>query len=341
MDRAQTQSRSRARGEGFARDSLWRYVRTSRGGRVGLWILAFMAAVALFADLLASDLPIALRYRGETYVLPAVTRPAKLLALDNQLLRQKMGPDDWALFPLCELGPTQHAPILSPPPAAPSAVHWMGTDDRGRDVFARLVHGSRVSLLVGVAAVFVYVVIGVLLGLLAGFYRGWVDALISRLVEIGLTFPTFFLILTVMALLERSALYTLIIVIGLTRWPRVARLMRAEVLRLRELDYVAASRLAGASSLRLMLRHILPHAMPPVIVNATFGIAGAIILEAALSFLGFGTPPPTASWGEILGQSFESPSSWWLIVLPGLCILATVTAINLLGQALQDGLARR
>lgn len=318
----------------------WRGMLRALGRRrlalVGLLTLALLTLIALGADLIASDLPIVLRLKGETYVLPAVTRPAALVAYDNQRLRRELGAEDWAWMPLCEYGPEQQPPILRPPPAAPDRDHWLGTDDRGRDVFARLVHGTRVSLLVGLVSVSIYASIGVLLGLLAGYHRGRVDWVISRLIELGLTFPTFFLILTIMALLERTSILVIMVVIGLTRWTDVARLVRAEALRLRELDFVIAARALGAGPLQILWRHLLPNALGPVVVNATFGVAGAILYEAALTFLGFGTPPPTASWGEVLSQSFSHQECWWLVFCPGLLIFVTVMAINLVGERLRE-----
>lgn len=320
----------------MSKPGLWGQLRRSRLTMLGFGLVASLLLMALFADLLASDLPIMGRFRGQTYLLPALTRPAALRAYDNQRLQKERGPGDWFWFPLCEYGPEQQPKILAPPPAAPNRIHWLGTDDRGRDVFARLVHGARASLSVGIVAVAIYTSIGLLLGLLAGFYRGRVDFLISRLIELGLSFPTFFLILIVMALLGRSSLGTMMLVIGLTRWTDVARLVRAETLRIRELDFIAAARVAGAGPARIMRRHILPHAAGPVLVNATFGIAGVILVESALSFLGFGTPPPTASWGEVLGQAYSNAHAWWLVLAPGALIFAAVSGINLLGQGLHD-----
>ncbi len=308
------------------------------GGRLGLAALGALALLALLADLIASDLPVALRLDGELYLLPAATRPAALQAQDNQRLRRELQPGrgDWAVFPLCEYGPEQQPAILAPPPAPPDGVHWLGTDDRGRDVFARLVHGSRVSLLVGFASVALHLLLGVSLGLVAGYMGGRVDFAISRLIELGLTFPAFFLILVIMALLERGSIWTVVLVLGLTRWTDVARLVRAEAMRLRTLDFVTAARVCGAGPGRIMLRHVLPNAMGPVWVNAAFGVAGAVVAEAALSFLGFGVPPPTASWGELLSQGYDFPHAWWLVLCPGAMLFVTVTAMNLLGDALRD-----
>lgn len=223
----------------------------------------------------------------------------------------------------------------------PSSQHWFGTDELGRDVLTRVIYGARVSLKVGFVAVGIAVLIGAAVGLLAGFYGGWIDAILMRLVDIMLCFPTFFLILAVIAMLEPSIWYIMII-IGLTGWMGVARLVRAEVLTLREREFVQAARALGASDLRIIVRHILPNALSPVLVTATLGVAGAILTESALSFLGIGVQPPTPSWGNILtaGKDYIE-FAWWLSLFPGLAILVTVLAYNLLGEGLRDALDPR
>jgi len=208
----------------------WRKgARNRRSSRAAAIVLLALGLTACLADLLASDLPIVLRFRETTYVLPAVTRPAALLEYDNQRLRRELsrGRGDWAWMPLCEYGPEQQPEIRRPPPASPDGEHWLGTDDRGRDVFARLVHGTRVSLAVGLGSVALYLLIGLSLGLMGGYFGGVVDAVVSRLIEIGLTFPTLFLILIIMGLQERTSLAGLVLVLGLTRWTGMARLARA------------------------------------------------------------------------------------------------------------------
>ena len=218
----------------------------------------------------------------------------------------------------------------------PSAAHWLGTDGLGRDILSRLLYGGRVSLWVGFVAVGISVSIGTTLGLIAGYFRGLVDECIMRLVDIMLCFPSFFLILAVIAFLEPS-LFNIMVVIGLTSWMGVARLVRAETLTLRERDYVAAARLSGASLSRILFIHILPNALPPVLVSATLGVAGAILVESSLSFLGLGVQPPTPSWGNMLLEGKESLEiAPWLSVFPGFAILFTVLGYNLLGESLRD-----
>ncbi len=223
----------------------------------------------------------------------------------------------------------------------PSWQHPLGTDDLGRSVLVRILYGARISLLVGFLAVGISCAIGIVLGALAGYYGRWIDALIMRFVDIMLCFPTFFLILAVIAFLEPS-IWNIMIVIGLTSWMGVARLVRAEFLSLRQREFVLAAQALGASDLRLIFRHILPNALSPVLVSATLGVAGAILTESALSFLGIGVQPPTPSWGNMLITGKQTlGSAWWLSVFPGLAILITVLGYNLLGEGVRDALDPR
>lgn len=220
------------------------------------------------------------------------------------------------------------------------ALHLLGTDDSGRDVLARMLYGTRISMTVGFVAVSIYVTIGVLLGALAGYFGGKLDMLISRVIEIVLLFPSFFLILTLVALIGPS-IYIIMVVIGLTGWPTIARLIRGEVLKQRSIDYTAAARALGASHLRIVFRHILPNAVSPIMVAAPFGIAGAIITEAGLSLLGFGVRPPTPSWGMLLRLGNGNYEYWWLIVVPSIAIFFAVTVFNLVGSGLRDAMDPR
>lgn len=223
----------------------------------------------------------------------------------------------------------------------PSINHPFGTDDLGREVFVRMLYGARISLLVGFVAVGISTLIGIFLGSLAGYYGGWVDTLVMRFVDIMLCFPTFFLILAVIAFLDPS-IWNIMIVIGLTSWMGVARLIRAEFLSLRQRDFVLAAQALGATDFRLIFRHILPNAMSPILVSATLGVAGAILTESALSFLGIGVQPPTPSWGNMLIVGKQTlGSAWWLSVFPGLAILITVLGYNLFGEGVRDALDPR
>lgn len=220
--------------------------------------------------------------------------------------------------------------------APPSSRFWLGTDRLGRDVLSRLLYGGRVSLWVGFVAVGISISIGTVLGLISGYFRRWVDEAIMRIVDIMLCFPSFFLILAVIAFLEPD-LTNIMIVIGLTSWMGVTRLVRADTLSLREREFVAAARLAGSPTRRILFRHILPNALAPVLITATLGVAGAILVESSLSFLGLGVQPPTASWGNMLMEGKAAiETAPWLSFYPGLAILVTVLGYNLLGESLRD-----
>ena len=224
---------------------------------------------------------------------------------------------------------------------SPSSAHWMGTDGLGRDVYSRMLFGARISLLVGIVAVGIATVIGIVLGAISGFYRGWVDTVIMRLVDVMLSIPTFFLILAVIAFLTPS-IWNIMIVIGLTSWMGVTRLVRAEFLSLRNREFVLASQTLGATDRRLIFKQLLPNSLTPIIVSSVLGIASAVLVESGLSFLGLGVQAPQASWGNILTDGKEYIEfAWCLSLFPGLAILITVMGYNLLGEGLRDALDPR
>ena len=217
----------------------------------------------------------------------------------------------------------------------PCKEHWLGTDDLGRDLYSRMVYGAKVSLFVGFIAVGIMLLVGITFGVLAGYYGGWVDIVIMRFVEIMMCFPGFYLILMILAFLGQSIVYVMI-VIGLTSWMGLTRLVRAEFLSLREREFAVAAKALGASDLRIAFRHILPNALAPVFVSATLRIGGAILIESSLSYLGMGTPIPNPSWGNIISTGrFYIDSAWWLTLFPGLAILLTVLSFNLVGDGLR------
>jgi len=225
--------------------------------------------------------------------------------------------------------------------AGPSAAHPFGTDQLGRDVLSRMIWGARISLKVGFVATGIAILIGAILGAVSGYYGRWVDAVIMRFVDVMLCFPTFFLILAVIAILEPS-IWNIMIVIGLTGWTGITRLVRADFISLKERDFVLAARVIGAGDLRIIFIHILPNAMASILVAATLGVAGAILTESALSFLGIGVQPPTPSWGNILTAGKDNIDiAWWLSFYPGLAILITVLGYNLLGEGIRDSLDPR
>ncbi|PJA82101.1 MAG: peptide ABC transporter permease [Nitrospirae bacterium CG_4_9_14_3_um_filter_44_28] len=224
---------------------------------------------------------------------------------------------------------------------APSIEHPLGTDDLGRDVSSRVIWGARISLSVGFVAVGIAALIGIMLGAVSGYYGGWIDRIIMRFIDVMLSIPTFFLILAVIAFIEPS-IWNIMIVIGLTSWMGMARLVRAEVLSLKEREFVLAAKALGAGDANIIVRHIMINSMAPVFVSAVLGIAGAVLIESALSFLGIGVQPPTPSWGNILTLGKDNIEiAWWLSVFPGLAILITVLSYNLVGEGLRDALDPR
>ncbi len=321
-----------------------RQFRKNKVAMVGLVLVILLFLLALTADFVANDKPLAMRYDGAIY-LPvfksysvklgiSLWQPEFLNVKYKEFTEENFGDDDWAVFPPVKYSPNDIDLLSTIQP--PSSEHWLGTDDIGRDIASRMVHGSRVSLSVGFVAVAIYVAIGMFIGALAGYYGGVVDIIASRLIEIMLTIPTFFLIITVVAFLPQS-IFNIMVVIGLTSWPTVARLTRGEFLKTKSLEYVVAAQALGASDARTILRHVLPNTLAPVFVAATFGVASAILIESTLSFLGFGVPPSTASWGAILSSARTLlPSGWWLTLFPGMAIFLTVTSYNLVGEGLRD-----
>jgi len=220
----------------------------------------------------------------------------------------------------------------------PGEGHYFGTDDLGRDVLARMIHGARVSLTVGFFATFIAVLVGSFLGAMAGYYGGAADWLVSRVIEVVLCFPFLFLLLGIVALFRPSML-TIMIALGLTSWTNEARYVRGEFLRIRDVEFALAARASGARDARIIFRHLLPNALAPMLVSASFGVASAILTESALSFLGLGVPLPTASWGSILSTAHEHIEyAWWLVLFPGLAIFTTVAAFNIVGERVREAL---
>ena len=318
-----------------------RQFRKSAFGMISVYTVLSIAVVAIFADVLANDKPIICSLRGKTYspvlreygVTLGLTQWGKEFATaDWQAL-----PYDWAVWPPVPYSPrSTDKTLVTLRDRAPSGKHALGTDGIGRDVLAGIIHGSRYALSIGFIAMSIALTIGIILGAVAGFFGGPIDIAISRLIEIVITFPRFFLIITIVALVETGSLWLIMGLIGLTGWTSIARFMRGEVLRVRNLDYISAATALGYSTPRVIFRHVIPNAIAPVLIYAAFGIVSAILFESALSFLGFGVPPTVVTWGSVLQQARSSTASWWLAIFPGFMIFVTVSAFNLIGDALRD-----
>lgn len=298
---------------------------------------------------------------GYVVLMMLVAALAPLIANRKPLLAR--GPDGWSFPAFADYGIDD--PDLDPPrgelrvavpaivPHSPNTIdlsarlkppgggHALGTDELGRDVLARMIHGSRVSLTIGILATLIALIVGSFLGALAGYYGSAVDWVISRVIEVVLCFPFLFIVLAVVALF-RPSLYAIMIALGLTTWTHEARYIRGEILRIREIEFAQAARASGAGDARIIFRHLLPNALAPVLVSASFGVAWAILTESALSFLGLGVSIPTPSWGGILATAYEHIGyAWWLVLFPGLAIFTTVAAFNVIGDRFREALDPR
>lgn len=305
--------------------------RARRSSWYALWALVALTQLAACAELLANSRPLLLRYQEALY-LPVLQRyePATFgqgdtYVVDYHALDAALGPDDWALWPPVRWGPYKSDPAPAGYPSPPDARHWLGTDDKGRDLLARLLYGYRLSMGFAVGAWLLAFGFGITVGALQGYYGGWVDLLGQRLTEIWAAIPLFFLVLILVALFE-PAFWALVVLFAAFNWTTIAQYERAEFLALRRRDFVEAARAAGAGPLRIIARHILPNAITPVVTFTPFTIAGGITGIAALDYLGFGVQPPTPSWGELLRQALAHFSTaWWI---------ATYTVASMFGVLL-------
>jgi peptide/nickel transport system permease protein len=313
---------------------VWRQFCKSRLAVASLAFVIVLMTVAVFAPFIANDRPILMKWEGSWHA-PALKLPAHMVGWEFKEMHRE-NPDAFMLFPPIRYRPGNYD--LDAILAGPSGKHLLGTDGDGRDVASQLVWGSRISLSVGFVAVGIAVMIGIFLGALAGYYGGKIDLILSRFIEVMMCFPSFFLILAVLAFVGPS-IYNIMAVIGVTGWTGVARLVRGDFLKFRDREFVVAAEVMGMSHWRIAFRHLLPNAMAPVLVSATFGVAAAILVESSLSFLGFGVPPSTPSWGSILSQAQAYMDiAWWLTLAPGFAIFLTITAYNLVGEGLRDAI---
>lgn len=340
-------------GRGFWSEA-WRRYRRRKLGMAALALVVFLSLVALFSPAIAGTKPVVCFYKGSYYFPclgyfnrewenPIFTKDRFRLIYPENL--KKKDPESWAIFPLVYQDPYRRIRAdewpgqpenLTGDQGKPSRYNWFGTDQRGVDVFAQMVHGTTIALLVGFVSMGIAATIGIAFGAFAGYLGGWADVVFSRIIEVVQCIPTLILILAAIALLDKPTIWHMMAIIGLTSWTSIARLARAEFLKLKQSDFVTAAEALGAGRLRIMFRHILPNALAPVLVPITFGIASAILIESSLSFLGFGSPPPNPSWGSVLDSGRNNLAMWWLIVFPGGAIFLAVLAYNLIGEGLQE-----
>lgn len=332
---------------------VWRRFRRKPLPMIALAYVIFLMLVALFSPAIAGTKPVVCYYKGRVY-FPALGYfrdewENPIFTIDKFRRRyygnlEKKDPNSWAVWPLVFQDPYErlregHREGYRENPIGdkgePNSYNLMGTTTQGVDVFSHLVHGTKIALLVGFISMGIAAAIGITLGATAGYFGGPADMFLSRLVEIVMCIPTLILILALIAVLENPTVWHTMAILGLTGWTGIARLTRAEFLKLKALDYVTAARAMGASHARIIFRHILPNALAPVLVPITFGIAAAILIENALRFLGLGDLSG-ASWGTLLNEGRENLKMWWLITFPGGAIFLTVMAYNLIGEGLQE-----
>lgn len=319
---------------------LLKRLRSDRFAMAGLYVVLTLFIVSFLAPVIANNKPIIMSHDDRLF-FPAVMElvPLKWIVGYPELRSMDFSQVKMDKSKALVMPPIPYSPYetnLSERLDPPSHKHWLGTDDLGRDVCSRMIHGAGISLKIGFVAVGIALIIGVLAGALAGYYGGAVDILISRFIEIVICFPFFFLILAVIAFLPPN-IFNIMIVIGITRWTGIARYARGEFMRLKNQEFTEAARALGVTDRKIIFKHILPNSLAPVLVSATFGVANAILIEAALSFLGLGIQPPMASWGGILSLAKQYIEvAWWLATFPGIAIFITVTAYNILGEGLRD-----
>ncbi|MCA9081753.1 MAG: ABC transporter permease [Planctomycetaceae bacterium] len=350
---------------GFWKET-WLRFRQRKLAMLALGYVVFLGFVAICSPAIVGTKPVICKYKGWIY-FPAlgyynykwenpVFSRDKFRRRYPHNLKEK-DPESWAIWPLVYqdpervVGENEWPGVAANPILEEGRPSWLrdsqpdenglrppvvlfGTTDNGIDVFAQMVHGTRTALMIGFVSMGIAATIGVIVGAFAGYFGGWVDAVLSRLIEVVMCVPTLVLILALLAIVDQPTIWHMMAVIGITGWTGIARLTRAEFLRLRRADFVAAAEVLGVSKLRIIFRHILPNALAPVLVPVTFGIASAILIETGLRFLSFGPPGP--SWGSLLQEGRSNYEMWWLIVFPGLAIFSAVLAYNLIGEGLQE-----
>lgn len=328
----------------------WRRFRTDRRGWWSLWIFAVLVGLSLCAELISNDRPIVAHYDGKTFFPLFANYPETSFGgdfatqtdyLDPFIRQQLAGPGNWSIYPLNGYRfDTINYFSPSPNPAPPSSVNWLGTDDRGRDVLARLIYGFRVSVLFGLALTAIGVVIGLITGAVQGYFGGKTDLILQRFIEVWGSMPELYLLLIFASLFEPGVLI-LLVILSLFGWMGLSDYVRAEFLRNRNLEYVTAARALGLSSSQIIRRHVLPNSLTPVIAFLPFRMSGAILALTSLDFLGLGVPPSTASLGELLAQGKANLDAWWITLTTFTVLVGTLMLLIFIGEALRNALDTR
>ncbi|NBO81676.1 MAG: ABC transporter permease [Betaproteobacteria bacterium] len=328
----------------------WMRFKRNRRGVLSLWIFSLAFVISLFAEVISNDRPLIVVYQGETYFPLLQNYPEKTFGGDFETPTDFLDPfiersiregSNWAIYPLNRYSFTSlnyFAP--SPNPAPPSAVNWLGTDDRGRDVFARLLYGFRTSVLFALALTAIGVVLGIVMGAIQGYFAGRVDLVIQRFIEIWGSVPELYLLIILASVFE-PGLLILLVILSLFGWMGLADYVRAEFLRNRALDYVTAARALGLSNLQIISRHVLPNSMTPVIAFLPFRMSAAILALTSLDFLGLGVPSSTPSLGELLAQGKANLDAWWISMGTFGVLVALLMLLIFIGEALRDALDTR
>ena len=320
----------------------WKIFKRSKTAMFSLIILTLLILSTFLSPLIANNRPMILKYQGTTYFPLFKEYNAETFGVtdsfDIDYRQLKLGEGDYAYWPLIQWNPYESNSIVESYPSPPTKTNILGTDDRGRDVFARLLYGFKYSITYAVAVWFISLVIGTILGGVMGYFGGRVDFVGQRMVEVLSTVPQFFLLIILISIFSPS-LWMLIVISCVFAWISISYYVRGEFLKNRNREYVEAARSLGASDLKIIFKHILPNSLTPIITFAPFTIAAEIVGLAALDYLGFGLQVPTPSWGELLAQAQKNYTiAWWLAFYPSLALFVVLTLLNLIGQGVRDAM---
>jgi len=328
----------------------WQRFKANRLGYTSLWIFLILFGLSVCAELIANDKPLVVRYQGQFYFPILQSQPETVFGgdfatptdfLDPDIRRSITSKGNWAVYPPIPYSfETLNYFAKSPNPAAPSLDNWLGTDDRGRDVLARLIYGFRLSILFGLALTIVGVTVGIITGALMGFFGGKFDLITQRAIEIWSAMPELYLLI-IFASIFTPSIWLLVVLLAAFSWMGLSDYVRAEFFRNRALEYVRAARALGLSNMQIMRRHILPNSLTPVITFLPFRMSAAILSLTSLDFLGLGVPPGTPSLGELLAQGKGNLDAWWISLSTFVVLVSTLLLLTFMGEALRDAFDSR